>query len=250
MACQEALDRLKQALSSPPILSYPHFDVPFTVFTDASYWAVSAVFAQIQDGEELVVAYYSQQLSEQEQNYSTTEREALAVVAAVKKFYPYLYGREFQLVTDHNPLVTLTNLKDVTGRLARWIMYLQQFNYSFIHRSGKSHANADSLSRSTPPQLIVSLVNTLPQVDVQAYQLEDPEINYNIEALGRNLPVHNHYKHQTSRLVVQDGVLYRRLKYSQDEPDLWQLVIPQSLRYPFFSAAASRIWPFWIQQNF
>ena len=150
-ACQGALDRLKQALSSPPILSYPHFDVPFTVFTDASNWAVGAVLAQIQDGEEHVVAYYSRQLSKQERNYSTMEREALAVVAAVKEFYPYLYGREFQLVTDHNPLVTLTNLKDVTGRLARWIMYLQQFNYSFIHRSGKSHANADSLSRSSPP---------------------------------------------------------------------------------------------------
>ena len=77
-------------------------------------------------------------------------------------------------------------------------------------------------------------MNTLPQVDVQAHQLEDPEINFTIEALGHNLPVHNRYKHQTSRLVVQDGVLYRRLKYFQDEPDLWQLVIPQSLRYPFF----------------
>ena len=52
--------------------------------------------------------------------------------------------------------------------------------------------------------------------------------------MGRNLPVHDCYKNQTSRLVVQDGVLYRWLKYSQDEPDLWQLVIPQSLRYPFF----------------
>ena len=213
-ACQGALDRLKQALSSP-ILSYPHFDVPITVFTDASNWAVGAVLAHIQDGEEHVVANYSRQLSKQEQNYSTTEREALAVVAAVKELYPYLYGREFQLVTDHNPLVTLTNLKDVTGHLARWIIYLQQFNYSFIHRSGKSHANADSLSRSTPPQLIVSLVNTLPQVDFRAYQLEDPEINFTIEALGRNLPVHDRYKHQTSRLVVQDGVLYRQLKYSQ-----------------------------------
>ena len=127
--------------------------MPFTVFTDASNWAVGAVLAQIQDGEEHVVAYYRQQLSKQERNYSTTEMEALAVVAAVKEFYPYLSGQEFQLVTDHNPLVTLTNLKDVTGHLARWIMYLQQFNYSFIHRSGKSHANADSLSRSSPPTI-------------------------------------------------------------------------------------------------
>ena len=89
-------------------------------------------------------------------------------------------------------------------------------------------------------------MNTLPQVDVQAYQLEDPEINFTIEALGRNLPVHDRYKHQTSRLVVQDGVL---LKYSQDEPDLWQLVIPEST-LSYFSAAASQVWPFWIQKNF
>ena len=78
-------------------------------------------------------------------------------------------------------------------------------------------------------------MNTLPQIDVRAYQLEDSEINFTIEALRRNLPVHDRYKHQTSCLVVQDGVLYRWLKYSQDEPDLWQLlVIPQSLCYPFF----------------
>ena len=144
-----AQDRLKQALSSPPILSYPHFDVPFTVFTDASNWAVGAVLAQIQDGEEHVVAYYSRQLSKQERNYSTMEREALAVVAAVKEFYPYLYGREFQLVTDHNPLVTLTNLKDVTGRLARWIMYL--ITHSFTGRG--SHMQMQIVSQDLPPTI-------------------------------------------------------------------------------------------------
>ena len=83
-------------------LAYPRFYLPFTVFTDASDYAIRAVLTQSdEDGQEHVIAYYSHQLSKQERRYSTTEREALAAVVAVKEFYPYLYGREFTLVTDH-----------------------------------------------------------------------------------------------------------------------------------------------------
>ena len=102
--CRKAFDQLKQKLVSPPILAYPQFDVPFVVQTDASVHAVGSVLSQVQDGKERVIAYWSQQLKKAEMNYSTIEREALAVVGAIKEFYPYLYGFPFQLRTEHNPL--------------------------------------------------------------------------------------------------------------------------------------------------
>ena len=108
---------LKSALTDAPELAYPKFDQPYILYTDASGWAVDAVLSQEDMGKEYVVAYYSCQLSKAEKNYSTTEREALVVVTAVKELYPYLYGHTFKLVTYHNLLTTITKLKDVGGRL-------------------------------------------------------------------------------------------------------------------------------------
>ena len=134
-------------LVSPPILAYPDFSLPFVLHTDASATAVGAVLSQIQDGMERVISYWSRQLNKAERNYSTIEREALASVAAVKEFYPYLCGFPFQLVTDHNPLIALKGLKDVGGRLTRWMLFLQQFDYTVEYKSGRTHGNTDSLSR-------------------------------------------------------------------------------------------------------
>eukprot|EP00731_Ephydatia_muelleri_P031261 Em0022g775a len=124
--CQNAFQHLKHLLVSPPILAYPQFQLPFVVTLDASSCAIGAVLSQEHEGEEKVIAYWSRQLSKAEQNYSTIEREALAVVAAVKEFFPYLYGKSFNLLTDHNPLTSLRGLKDTGGRITRWLLFLQQ----------------------------------------------------------------------------------------------------------------------------
>ena len=74
--------------------------------------ALGAVLSQEVEGVERVVAFWSRQLNKAERNYSTIEREALAVVAGIKEFFPYLYGRPFTVYTDHNPLTSLRGLKD------------------------------------------------------------------------------------------------------------------------------------------
>ena len=79
-----------------------------------------------------------------------TRFEVLAVVGASKEFYPYLYGFSFRLVTDHNPLTSLRNIKDVGGRLTRWILYLQQFNFTWEHRAGSNHAHILSIKILLP----------------------------------------------------------------------------------------------------
>ena len=94
---------------------------------------------------------WSRQVQKAERNYFVIEREALAAVAAIREFYPYLYGFHFKLVTDHNPLVSLKGLKDVGGRLTRWIIFLQQFDFAMEQRPGKEHNNADALSRIPVP---------------------------------------------------------------------------------------------------
>ena len=130
-ACQEAFTALKHRLTTPPILAYPDFKLPFLLYTDASDFALGAVLSQVQDGKERVICYWSRQLTKPERGYSTTEREALAAVSSVKEFYPYLYGSSFRLITDHNPLTSLKGLKDVGGRLTRWMLFLQQFSFQF-----------------------------------------------------------------------------------------------------------------------
>ena len=106
---EEIFNWLKQRLITPPILQYPDYNVPFILFTDASYQGIGAVLAQIKDKKEYVIAYASRTLSPAEKNYSTVELECLAVVWAVKYFRHYIHGTRFTLVTDHKALQWLLN---------------------------------------------------------------------------------------------------------------------------------------------
>ena len=148
---QKAFQLLKNCLTSPPILSYPDFSLDFIIHTDASGFGVGSVLAQIQRDKgrekEVVIAYASQHLNDSQANWSTVEKEAYAIVHAVKTFYPYLYGRKFQVVTDHRPLQWLMSIKEPTGRLARWALLLQEFDIDIVYRPGKQNQNADCLSR-------------------------------------------------------------------------------------------------------
>lgn len=97
-----------------------------------------------------MIQYLSRTLTRQERNYSTTERECLAVIWAVEKLRHYLEGVHFQVITDHHSLLWLHRLKDPQGRLARWSLRLQPYNFELIHRKGKDHVVPDLLSRSVP----------------------------------------------------------------------------------------------------
>ena len=70
------------------------------------------------------------------------------MVAAVKEFYPYLYGSHFTLFTDHNPLTALKGLKDVSRRIGRWMLFPQQFDFEIKYKPGLVHGDADALSRT------------------------------------------------------------------------------------------------------
>ena len=106
------------------------------------------VLSQIkEDGKEHVIAYASKSLNNAEKNYSVTEQECLAVVWAIRHFQHYLGLKPFEVITDHSALKWLQTAKMPTGRRARWIMDLQQYDFTIKHRAGKLNANADALSR-------------------------------------------------------------------------------------------------------
>lgn len=146
-SCNEAFKRLKKKLCESPILGYPNRDGQFIVDTDASNSAIGGVLSQKQGDQEVVIAYFSKALSRPEANYCVTRRELLAVVKTLRHFKKYLIGRPFLLRTDHAALKWLLQFKDPEGQVARWIEQLQEYEYTIEHRSGKSHMNADGLSR-------------------------------------------------------------------------------------------------------
>ena len=144
---QEAFDKLKAALCTAPVLAYPVPGAPYVLDTDASNTGIGAVLIQIIDGVEHVLGYASRSLSKTERNYCVTRKELLAVVHFVRHFRPYLYGRKFVIRTDHSSLQWLLNFKEPDGQRARWLETLSEYEYSIQHRPGKSHGNADGLSR-------------------------------------------------------------------------------------------------------
>ena len=107
---EQAFEELKDCLTEQPILQFPDFERPFNVTTDASNFAIGAVLSQGDYPKDLPVAYASRCLNSAETNYSVIEKELLAIVWAVRHFRPYLYGRRFRIVTDHQPLSCLATL--------------------------------------------------------------------------------------------------------------------------------------------
>jgi hypothetical protein len=149
---QEAFDELKRRLVTAPILTAPDWTREFHVTVDASGWCLGAILWQLDAGNrECPIYYASRQMNPAEKNYTTTEREALAMVYACKKFRHYLLGYKVVFHTDHDSLKYLVNKPDLSGRLARWILLLQEFNIEVQFKKGKANANADFLSRQRGP---------------------------------------------------------------------------------------------------
>ncbi|UYV80030.1 hypothetical protein LAZ67_18001469 [Cordylochernes scorpioides] len=216
---EEAFQTLKTALLSPPILGHFNPNAPTYVHTDASNIGIGATLVQDIGGEEKVISYLSRTLSKAEQNYSTTEKECLAVVWSMSKLRPYLYGRHFKIVTDHHALCWLKNLKDPTGRLARWALKIQEYDFDIIHKSGKKHLDADGLSRGPLPE-------TDWDEDFERLflnQITDEEDKF-IESVKKNL--NGSRRSIAQNFKEEDGCLYK--KNPNPEGRAWLLVVPEN----------------------
>lgn len=145
---ETAFNHFKSILTTEPILQYPNWKEPFVLTTDASNFAIGAILSQGPVGKDLPIAYASRTLNKAETSYSTSEKELLAIVWAVKHFRPYLYGQKFKIVCDHRPLTWLFNCKDASSRLVRWRLKLEEYDYEIVFKPGRINSNADALSRN------------------------------------------------------------------------------------------------------
>ncbi|CAK9151637.1 unnamed protein product [Ilex paraguariensis] len=145
--CEASFKKLKSMLVTPPIMRPPNWDLPFELMCDASDYAVGAVLGQREENRPYVIHYASKTLNEAQMNYTTTEKELLAVVFALDKFRAYIIGSPIVVFTDHSALKYLLSKQDAKPRLIRWILLLQEFDLTIKDKKGVENVVADHLSR-------------------------------------------------------------------------------------------------------
>ena len=168
--CEEAFLMLKDKLTTSPVLVYPNMTKPFILSTDASDTAIGFVLGQLDDEKrERVIAYGGRSIRNAEQNWPIHEKECLALVEAITQFRPYLANAQFTVYTDNICTKYLHKWKDLKDRRGRWVMKLQGYDFSIIHKPGIKNGNADALSRRTyenPNADKVSDQNVLPEQNI------------------------------------------------------------------------------------
>nr|GEX56627.1 hypothetical protein [Tanacetum cinerariifolium] len=144
--CIKAFQTLKQKLTEAPILIAPNWDLPFELMCDVSDFAIGAVLGQHYEKHFQSIHYASKTLIEAESNYTTSEKEMLAVVYAFEKFRSYLIMNKCIVHTDHSALKYLFAKKDAKARLLRWVLLLQEFDFDVLDTKGAENLAADHLS--------------------------------------------------------------------------------------------------------
>ena len=241
-AQQSALETLKKAVSSTPILRYYNLQEEVTLQCNASQSGLGA--AMMQNGQP--VAYASRALVPAETRYAQIEKELLAIVFACQHFESYIYGRDIvHIETDHQPLVSIVRkpLNSAPSRLQRMLLKLQKFNLKVTYKNGKSMYLADTLSQAYLPEVhTCAFTEELKEVDhtlalaitadclqqIKHVSSDDPVMKALRETILHGWPdnksnvpecVHPYFDFQ-DELTVQDQLVFKGA----------QLVVPVAMR--------------------
>ena len=133
-------------LVSPPIMRSPNEDLLFEIMCDASDYAVGVVLGQREDKKAFVIYYSSKNLDSTQSNYTTMEKEFLAVVFALEKFRSYIVRSPITIFTNHAALKYLLSKNNTKPRLTRWILLCQEFNLTIKDKKGVENVVTDHLS--------------------------------------------------------------------------------------------------------
>ncbi|CAM8953819.1 unnamed protein product [Rhodiola kirilowii] len=223
-ACKEAFDELKKALTSTPIIQTPDWGQPFEIMWDASDFAVGAVLGQRFDKKVVVIYYASRTLDSAQRNYSTTEKELLAVVFTLEKFRSYLLGAKVIVFSDHAAIRYLMKKKEAKPRLIRWILLLQEFDVEIRDKKGIENTVADHLSRIIREEEEGHITESFPDEHHYAVSTKVPRyaqiVNY---LVGGTFPP-SFTKAQCMKLG------HDARHYLWDDPYLWKIGADQILR--------------------
>jgi hypothetical protein len=160
--CQQNFDTLKQKMVIMPIMVFPDWSKKFHVHVDESSIALGVVLAQPEIGDiDHPLAFASRKLSTTYINYTTTEREGLAMVYALQKFRHYLLGGHFKMFTDHSMMKFLVNKPVLGGRICRWLLLFQEYDFEILVKPGRMNKGPDHLSRLEHGEEPTSLEDTL-----------------------------------------------------------------------------------------
>ncbi|XP_055633675.1 uncharacterized protein K02A2.6-like [Toxorhynchites rutilus septentrionalis] len=213
-----AYQDLKQVLISPQVLMQYDPALPLILATDASKTGLGAVLShRLINGTERPIAYASCIMSNTEQKYPQIDKEALAIVWAVKKFFHYLYARKFTLITDHKPLTQILHPEKslptlCISRMANYADYLAHFNFDVVYKPTSQNTNADYCSR-IPSQST--------QTDVDRLSLHEGRKNEDeFEQFALNqiqqLPVRAEHIARETRKDPHLGKIYRELELGRN----------------------------------
>ena len=234
---QQSFNKIKQALTTAPVLGLPDYTKPFILTTDASDLGIGAILSQKQEGKDRVISYFSRPLNKAEKNYSITEKEAMAMVKSIEHFRPYLFGRRFTVITDHQALVYLQANRAPTGRLARWQTKLMDYEFDVIFCPGSKNGNADALSRYPVASISATLCSMIPwtREELIEAQRKDNTINFirdfvEFGTLPKDHLQRFHTLMYKKEFLIDDGILFRLLDNKVTSTTDRQLVVPQDLR--------------------
>lgn len=223
---QIAFDQLKRCITTAPVLANPDFSRQLVIQCDASSTGVGCVLYQVQeDGLEHPIAFMSKKLNAAQRNYSVTEQECYAAVLGIKKFRPYVEGMPFKVVTDHASLKWLMSQKELSGRLARWSLKLQAFDFVIEHRKGSANVVPDALSRMFAEEIDGSPACLFVELDSEHFSSKEySDLRANVDAHSSKFP----------DLKVVGLHLFKRTEYrlgaEREEDSLWKLWIPDPLQ--------------------
>jgi hypothetical protein len=205
------------------VMAAPQFEEEFHVTGDASGFCIEIILWQYgEEKEEMPIHYASRQMSPVEKNYTTTEKECLPIIYACKKLRHYLLGYDVVFHTDHDAIKHLVNEEDLSKRIARSVMLLQEFQYRRIENK-----NVDSLSRLEEDKVIQSIKSDnlnenlfsvqavqpgfFPEIEISGPIMENPK--------GRNSPrknkIPNHYLDQLKRSMKKSKITWRTQLFLQ-----------------------------------
>ena len=219
----QAFESLKVCLTTAPVLRHADFRRKFFIQSDASNVGMgSVIFQKTDEGYEYPIAFYSQKFTKGEKNFTVTEKECLAVILSVERFRAYIELTPFTIITDHSSLKWLMTLKDLSGRLARWSLRLQSFDFTIEHRKGKDNIVADTLSRLIE-EVVLSGSELL---DIETIEFESEEYLAKIESILKN-------QSQLPDLKVEDGIIFKRTLFDngfeESSESRWKLWVPTGL---------------------